>query len=142
MFKSPTKSKDKTETSKEQNRISAGTVITGDIEAKGGFRIEGSLIGNLSTSGKVVISKGGFIKGDLICKNADFEGSFDGKLNVEETLSLRSSAVIDGEVNAGKLSIEPGASFNATCIMKGAVKSLQNGRKEGRKEGKREERSA
>ena len=138
MFNNPTKSKERAETNREQNRISAGTIITGDIEAKGGFRIEGTLIGNLTTSGKVVISKGGLIKGDLFCQNADFEGSFDGKLNVEETLSLRSSAVIDGEVNAGKLSIEPGASFNATCTMKGAVKSLKNGRKEG----KREEKSA
>ncbi len=139
MFNSPTKSKEKAETNREQNRISSGTVITGDIEAKGGFRIEGTLIGNLATSGKVVISKGGFIKGDLACQNADFEGNFDGKLNVEETLSLRSSSVVDGEVNAGKLSIEPGASFNATCTMKGAVKTLKNGRKE---EGKRKEKSA
>ncbi len=136
MFNNPTKSKEKTETNREQNRISAGTIITGEIEAKGGFRIEGTLIGNLSTSGKVVISKGGLIKGNLTCLNADFEGSFDGKLNVEETLSLRSSAVIDGEVNAGKLSIEPGASFNATCTMKGAVKTLKNGRKEGKGEEK------
>jgi cytoskeletal protein CcmA (bactofilin family) len=136
MFKNPTKSKEKSETNREQNRISSGTVITGEIEAKGGFRIEGTLIGNLSTSGKVVISKGGLIKGDLTCQNADFEGSFDGKLIVEETLSLRSSAVIDGEVNAGKLSIEPGATFNATCSMKGAVKTLKNGRKEGKGEEK------
>jgi cytoskeletal protein CcmA (bactofilin family) len=138
MFNTPTKSKEKTETNREQNRISAGTVITGDIEAKGGFRIEGTLIGNLTTSGKVVISKGGLIKGNLTCLNADFEGNFDGILNIEETLSLKTSAVIDGEVNAGKLSIEPGASFNATCTMKGAVKTLKNGKKEG----KREEKSA
>lgn len=138
MFAKQTKSKEASEINRQQNRISSGTVITGDIEAKGGFRIEGTLIGNLSTSGKVVISKGGLIKGDLICQMADLEGTFDGKLNVDETLTLRSSAVIDGEVNAGKLSIEPGASFNATCTMKGAVKSLKNGRKEG----KREEKSA
>lgn len=100
MFNKQTKSKEKSETSREQNRISAGTVITGDIEAKGGFRIEGTLIGNLTTSGKVVISKGGLIKGNLNCQNADFEGNFDGKLNIEETLTLRSSAIIEGEVNA------------------------------------------
>lgn len=138
MFAKQTKSKEKSEINRQQNRISSGTVITGDIEADGGFRIEGTLLGNLSTSGKVVISKGGLIKGDLSCQIADFEGTFDGKLNVDETLTIRSSAVIDGEVNAGKLSIEPGASFNATCAMKGAVKSLKNGRKEG----KREEKSA
>ena len=138
MFTKQTKLKDRTETSKEQNRISSGTILTVDIEAKGGFRIEGTLRGNLKTEGKVVISKGGLIKGDLICQNADFEGTFDGVLKVEETLTLRATSVIDGEVSAGKLSIEPGASFNATCSMKGAVKSI----KKGRKERKREEKSA
>tara|TARA_R100001369_G_scaffold29172_1_gene52429 strand:- start:118003 stop:118419 length:417 start_codon:yes stop_codon:yes gene_type:complete len=138
MFTKQSKTKERTETNKEQNRISSGTILTGDIEAKGGFRIEGTLRGNLKTEGKVVISKGGLIKGDLSCQNADFEGTFDGNLNVEETLTLRSTSVIDGEVTAGKLSIEPGASFNATCSMKGAIKSLKNGGKER----KREEKSA
>lgn len=122
---------------KEQNRISAGTVITGDIEAKGGFRIEGTLKGTLKTTGKVVISKGGFLNGDLNCENADFEGNFSGKLIVNETLALRSSSVIEGEVTAGKLAIEPGAAFNATCKMKGSVKSLN-----GKNDQKQKERSA
>ncbi|MFO8146618.1 MAG: bactofilin family protein [Bacteroidota bacterium] len=136
MFSNQKKSKFTPEISKEQNRISAGTVITGDIEAKGGFRVEGTLKGTLKTSGKVVISKGGFIQGDLECQNADFEGKFSGKLNVQETLTLRSSAVIEGEVISGKLSIEPGAAFNATCEMKGALKNIK------KNEQKESERSA
>lgn len=122
---------------KEQNRISAGTVITGDIEAKGSFRIEGTLKGTLKTTGKVVISKGGLLNGDLNCENADFEGNFSGKLIVNEILALRSSAVIEGEVTAGKLAIEPGAAFNASCKMKGSVKSIN-----GKNDQKQKERSA
>ena len=125
MFSNQNKSKFSPEISKEQNRISAGTIITGDIEAKGGFRIEGTLKGTLNTAGKVVISKGGFIEGTLDCQNADFEGKFSGKLTVHETLTLRSSAVIDGEVIAGKLAIEPGAAFNASCEMKGTLKNIK-----------------
>lgn len=125
MFSNQNKVKTPSET-KEQNRISAGTVITGDIKAKGGFRIEGTLKGTLTTSGKVVISKGGLIDGTLNCQNADFEGKFTGKLNVNEILTLRSSAVIDGEVIAGKLAVEPGATFNATCEMKGTVKNIKD----------------
>jgi len=34
MFTKQTKLKDRTETSKEQNRISSGTILTVDIEAK------------------------------------------------------------------------------------------------------------
>ncbi len=136
MFSNQKKSKFTNEISKEQNRISAGTIITGDIEAKGGFRIEGTLKGTLKTSGKVVISKGGFIQGNLDCQNADFEGKFSGKLIVHETLTLRSSAVIEGEVIAGKLAIEPGAAFNASCEMKGALKNIK------KDEQKQNERSA
>ena len=136
MFSNQKKSKFTPEISKEQNRISAGTIITGDIEAKGGFRIEGTLKGTLKTSGKVVISKGGFIQGNLDCQNADFEGKFSGKLIVQETLTLRSSAVIEGEVIAGKLAIEPGAAFNASCEMKGALKNIK------KDEQKQNERSA
>ncbi len=125
MFNNSNKLKSNTEASREQNRISSGTVITGDIEAKGGFRVEGTIKGTVNTAGKVVISKGGLIDGTLHCQNADFEGRFTGKLIVKETLTLRSSAVIEGEVIAGKLAVEPGAAFNATCEMKGAVKTLK-----------------
>lgn len=136
MFKNPNRSKPTSEISKEQNRISAGTVITGEITAKGGFRVEGTIKGTVTTAGKVVISKGGYIEGKLICQNADFEGKFSGELIVSETLTLRSTAVIDGEVNAGKLAIEPGATFNASCEMKGTLKTLS---KDGQKQ---KERSA
>ena len=110
----------------EQNKIAAGTQITGDITAKGAFRIEGFLIGSLMTTGKVVISKNGSIEGTLECENADIEGNFNGKLTVSGVLSLKSSAIVDGEVVAGKLAVEPGANFNATCQMRGTMKSVKN----------------
>jgi len=125
MFTKPNKIKSSIEATKEQNRISSGTVITGDIVAKGGFRVEGTIRGTVKTAGKVVISKGGLIDGTLSCQTADFEGKFSGKLTVAETLTLRSSALIEGEVTAGKLAIEPGATFNATCEMKSMVKTLK-----------------
>ena len=130
MFSDQKKSKSKSENTKEQNRIAAGTTIIGDISGKGGFRIEGTLDGNLKTAGKVVISEGGLLKrhedeGRVIFEHADIEGKINGNLHVTGTLSLRTSAIIEGEVSAGKLAIEPGATFNATCQMNGDVKSLK-----------------
>ena len=108
----------------QQNRISQGTSINGDINSEGGFRIDGEVEGNLNTSNKVVIGKSGVIKGTLVCKDADVEGKFNGKLTVSNLLSLKSSAVIEGEVIVSKLAVEPGATFNASCEMKGSVKTL------------------
>lgn len=114
--------------SKEQNRISQGSVFCGDIESEGSFRIEGTLKGNLKTSGKVVLSESGKIIGDLECAEADIEGTLEGGIIVKEILNLKSSCDIKGDVITGKLLVEPGANLNGTCTMKGAVKTLQNER--------------
>lgn len=105
-----------------QNRINEGTSLQGDINSKGFFRIDGTINGNVNTPSKVVIGKSGVIIGTLTCQNADIEGKFEGNLDVAETLTLRSTAQIDGEVSTGKLAVEPGATFNASCVMKGSEK--------------------
>ncbi|WP_298901074.1 polymer-forming cytoskeletal protein [uncultured Psychroserpens sp.] len=115
------------ETISQQNTIAKGTVITGDIISEGDFRIEGSIQGNIKTPGKVVIGKTGIINGTLKSANADIEGKFMGKLLLSDTLSLKSSAHVEGEVIVGKLAVEPGATFNATCSMKGSLKETSHG---------------
>ena len=114
------------ETSTQQNIIAQGTKVVGDIASQGPFRIDGTIEGNVKTTGKVVVGKSGFIKGTLQGDNADFEGKFSGKLILSGTLSLKSTAHIEGEVHTSKLAVEPGATFNATCSMKGTVKALPN----------------
>lgn len=116
-----------TETYSQQNLIAQGTTITGDIISEGDFRIEGNIQGNLKTPGKVVIGKTGVINGTLKAANSDIEGKFSGKLLISDTLSLKSSARVEGEVEVGKLAVEPGATFNATCTMKGTVKEMNKG---------------
>jgi cytoskeletal protein CcmA (bactofilin family) len=99
------------------NRIVEGTIIKGDIISPADFRLDGELIGNFTSNGKLVIGSAGSVKGDIICTNADIEGKFEGKIKVEDTLNIKESANIIGEVIIGKLSVEPGAAFNATCVM-------------------------
>lgn len=114
------------EATTQQNIIAQGTKIVGDIASQGPFRIDGTIEGNVKTSGKIVVGKSGYIKGTLQGENADFEGKFSGKLILSGTLSLKATAHIEGEVHINKLAVEPGATFNATCSMKGTVKSLSN----------------
>jgi len=82
------------------------------------------LIGNFQSKGKIVIGPAGSVKGDIICKNADIEGRFDGKIQVQEILNIKAKAHITGDVVCGKLSVEPGAEFSASCIMKPHVKNM------------------
>jgi cytoskeletal protein CcmA (bactofilin family) len=91
--------------------------LKGDISSTGFFRIDGIVEGNVKTPSKVVLGKTGVIIGTLTCENADIEGKFEGNLQVSGTLSLRSSAIIEGDVTVGKLAVEPGATMNASCVM-------------------------
>jgi len=118
------KAKSTTSSTTQQNRIVQGTKIIGTVVSDGGFRIDGEIEGDVKTQGKVVIGTTGKIIGTLTCENADIEGVFNGKLVVKETLSLRSTADIEGEVFISKLAVEPGATFNATCAMGSGVKTL------------------
>ncbi|WP_281297827.1 bactofilin family protein [Flavobacterium limnophilum] len=111
------KTKSYTELLGKTNRIVEGTTIKGDIISQADFRLDGELIGNFQSKGKIVIGPAGSVTGDIICKNADIEGKFNGKIQVAEILNVKHKAIIHGEVTVGKLSVEPGADFSASCKM-------------------------
>jgi cytoskeletal protein CcmA (bactofilin family) len=112
------------------NRIVEGTTIKGDIISPADFRLDGHLIGNFHSEGKIVVGPAGSIKGDIVCKNADIEGTFEGKIQVEEVLTLKATSSIQGEVICDKLAVEPGANFTASCVMKHPEKNkIPNGGK-------------
>jgi len=118
--------KEKTQKTKEMeiNVVAKNTTINGDIISEGDFRIDGILEGNIKTKGRVIIGVEGSVKGKIDAVNSDIEGKFSGELLVQETLTIKATATISGDVIIGKLSVEPGATFNASCSMKGAIKEL------------------
>ena len=124
MFSDNKKDKHTVEGASNQNIISQGTKIVGDLSSEGDFRIDGTVEGTIKTNGKLVVGKTGFIKGTLQGTDAYFEGKFSGKLVLSGTLTLKSTAHIEGEVVAGKLAVEPGATFNVKCDMNGTLKEM------------------
>ena len=108
------------------NILSAGTTLKGDVKSNGDIRIDGTLIGSVSSKGKVIIGPTGNIEGEVICQNADFSGVIKARIVVTELLHLKSTAKITGEIITNKLAIEPGAKFTGTCNMDGNVSSTSN----------------
>jgi cytoskeletal protein CcmA (bactofilin family) len=107
------------------NRIVEGTSIEGEIRCESNIRIDGSFIGNLTTKGRLVIGPAGRLEGTITCQNAEIEGLVKGKINVQQLLSLKGSAKVEGDIFTDKLSIEPGASFTGACNMGAKVKDLK-----------------
>jgi cytoskeletal protein CcmA (bactofilin family) len=105
--------------------IGAGTVINGDIESSGDIRIDGTLVGNLNGKAKVLIGAEGHIEGAVKGRNADVLGRVTGQMDIKEVLQLRGKCNIDGDIYAGKLEVEPTATFNGRCHMGANVVELK-----------------
>ena len=97
------------------SRISAGTVIKGEIQSPYDLRIDGTFEGKILTKGRVVVGETAVIKGDIICENIDLWGSVEGDLFVKDTLALKEGCKMNGNININRLSVELGATFNGTC---------------------------
>jgi cytoskeletal protein CcmA (bactofilin family) len=107
------------------NRIVEGTIIEGEIRCESNIRIDGSFIGNLTTKGRLVIGPQGKIEGTINCQNAEIEGLVKGKLYVQQLLSLKGTAKVEGDIFTDKLAIEPGSSFTGACNMGAKVKEMR-----------------
>jgi len=115
-------------TSNVINLIGTGTEIKGNVKSSGDIRIDGFLNGNLNTKGKLVIGESGRVKGEVFCKSSDIEGTIEGKVNVAELLTLKTSARVNGDIKTGRLAIEPGSAFTGNCIMTDGTESPKSGK--------------
>ena len=70
------------------SRISAGTVIKGEILSPSDIR--------------VVIGESAHIKGDIVCDNIDLWGKVEGNVFVKDTLNLKDGCVVNGNLNIRK----------------------------------------
>jgi cytoskeletal protein CcmA (bactofilin family) len=97
--------------------ISAGTTLKGDITSNSDLRIDGTLVGNIISTAKVIIGANGIVEGDLQGQQADILGKVTGSIKVKELLQLKGSSLVSGNIQAGKLQVEPTATFNGECHM-------------------------
>ena len=97
------------------SRISAGTVIKGEIVSPYDIRIDGAFEGKVQSKGRVVVGEKAHIQGDIICGNIDLWGKVEGNLFVKDTLALKEGCVITGNLHIRRLAVELGATFNGNC---------------------------
>jgi cytoskeletal protein CcmA (bactofilin family) len=119
MFKKPTTimNNEKSNGSNGATLISAGTTLKGDISSNSDLRIDGTIIGNVSSTAKIVIGASGSVEGDISGNQADIVGKVSGNIKTKDLLQLRGDCVVNGNVYAGKLQVEPTAIFNGQCHM-------------------------
>lgn len=100
------------------NSIGQNTLIEGSIKAEGDIRIDGIVLGNVSTNRRIVTGTKSEIEGDIICQNGYIHGKTNGVIQASEILKLGPSAVITGSIFASKLIVELGAIVQAKITMR------------------------
>ena len=118
MFNGKSKSEFPLETNgNNTSLIGSGTVLKGDITSNADLRIDGTLVGNIISSAKVIIGANGSVEGDITGMLADISGNVSGTIKVKDLLQLKPNSVVKGNIYAGKLQIDPSAIFNGECHM-------------------------
>ena len=95
--------------------IGEGTKFEGNLHINGTLKIDGELIGDITSSGDVIIGETSYITGNIYCKNILISGAVTGNIHAENQLSLSSTATTKGELKAESLIIEEGAEFIGNC---------------------------
>jgi len=111
------------------DRIAEGTVLEGSVNSAISIRVDGRVKGSITCAGRVVVGKTGVIEGEIECDSADVEGTLNSTVKVKGLLELKSTAVLNGDTQVGKLKVDPGAEINGKLDMGGTVKSISGNNK-------------
>ena len=96
--------------------IAQGTTIKGNLKVESNIRLEGFIEGSVTCSGRLVLSKTGKIKGNILCKNIISEGIIEGDIVAKEKIHLLSTATTTGNIKYNCLQIDLGATLNGQAI--------------------------
>lgn len=96
--------------------VGKGSILEGTFEVQDGIRVDGTLRGQLVTSGTLVVGPSGILEADPIrVKDAYIAGKLTGKIEATNQVRLESSAVFVGDITARGLIIEEGATIRGFC---------------------------
>lgn len=94
--------------------ISEDVEIIGDITKGGSIRLEGTVKGNITTQGNLVVGKNAAVIGDIQCENINVIGKVEGNVRCKH-LKIFSGASLLGSVDVLSIAIEDNATFAGNC---------------------------
>lgn len=101
------------------NVIAQGTQLQGNMMTASDCRIDGALRGNVESKAKIIVGRSGIVEGNIKCANIEIEGTVKAEsLIVTELITLKATANLVGNIETGKIAIEPGAEFSGNCKMR------------------------
>lgn len=91
-----------------------GLSIKGNVEASSDIRIEGDIVGDVTTGKKVIVGVSGKITGNIKASEICVMGEVMGDIFVNDLARFTAEAKMRGKVYSGKIEIESGADMEVT----------------------------
>jgi len=95
--------------------IGHGSTVRGEITVQGFVRVDGDLMGTLTTEGRVLVSPSGRIKGKILGRDLVIGGVIKGDVYATERILLLSSSLVIGNLHAPRVIIEQGSLVEGYC---------------------------
>jgi len=98
-------------------------ILSSDVEIKGKLRfsndliIDGRIVGEVNSEGDLTVGENAQIVGDVKTRSVVVFGKIEGNITVTDRCELKQNAILHGDVVAGKLAIEEGATFMGTSTV-------------------------
>lgn len=102
--------------------IGYGYEINGEISGKAFIRIDGKVIGNVTTEGGLILGEKGIVIGNIKTKSAIIFGTVNGNVTANQ-LEIKKTGIVNGDIKTETLEIELGAKYNGRLEMNELIKS-------------------
>jgi len=98
--------------------VGHGTTLTGETDFQAMLRVDGHLIGTVSSAtGTLIIGTNGQVDANIAVAAAMINGTVNGDIIATEKLQLGRTARVMGNIQSPKLIVEEGAILEGSCSM-------------------------
>jgi len=106
--------------------LGADASVEGTIEFQGTIRLDGRVKGEISsTGGTLIVGEKAVIEADIRVNSIIVMGEIRGTIDARERVEVYPPGRVNGDIEAGVISIEPGGVFNGRCSMKAKTAALK-----------------
>ena len=85
--------------------------ITGTIKSASNIQFDGKLNGDLNCAGSAMLGKNAVVKGNINAEAVSISGSITGNIVVKDRIEMKSTARVQGDISAKRLTVEDGVTF-------------------------------
>ena len=103
--------------------LGRNSILCGNLQTKGASRIDGHFKGIIVSENDVLIGPNGVIEANIFGENVTVAGNVTGNIVARGTLEILASGVLNGDIKAGSLVVEPGAVLRGNI---GGIEGIEN----------------